>query len=345
MSLTNHIGQSTTYTSILPSIGRIYGKKLSREAKWRLGILDFHFLKSGRNVSLTSRRFGVSRAFIYKWLTRYNPKDLGSLEDRSRRPHHFRDVKYDQKIVGIIRKLRTDFPTYSSKRLHIILERDWGILVSAATIGRIIKRYALYFARKIRLATIFRSKRILRNKLLRKPHELKATSPHSLIEFDMKHIRVGNRKQYAFCAVDPYTKEAVIHIAATPSSNNARIAIEKVIATFGKDIQVLNDNGSENFGETYRYLDEHSITQYFTRPHTPKDKPHIENLIGKLQQECLDEDDRVEKTVVERQTQINDWLNVYHFFRPHQALNYLTPAEHCATLGITIERRELSTMC
>jgi transposase InsO family protein len=133
----------------------------------------------------------------------------------------------------------------------------------------------------------------------------------------MKHIRVGNKKQYAFCAIDPYTKEAIIHVASTASSNNAKIAIKKVLTTFGEDIQLLNDNGSENFGEVYKYLSENSITQYFARPHTPKDKLYIENLIGKLQQECLDEDDRTEKTVAERQEQIDEWLNIYHFFRPH----------------------------
>ena len=345
MSLTNKIGQSTTYTSILPSVGRIYTEKQSKEAKWRLGILDFYFLKSNSNVGLTSRRFGVSRAWIYKWLKRYSPKDLSSLEGRSRRPHHFRDVKYDCRIVGIIRKLRIDSPTYSSKRLHIILKRDWDISISAATIGRIIKRYALYFAKKVGRANISKAKRILKNKLLRKPHGLKATSPRTLIEFDMKHIRVGVRRQYAFCAIDPYSKEVMIHIASTPSSNNAKNAIEKVIAIFGEDIQILNDNGSENFGEVYKYLDEHNITQYFARPHTPKDKPFIENLIGKFQQECLDEDDRTEKTVEERQKQADEWVNTYHFYRPHQTLNYLTPAEYCDSIGITIMRRGLSTMC
>jgi len=76
-----------------------------------------------------------------------------------------------------------------------------------------------------------------------------------------------------------------------------------------------------------RSLEDQDVTQYFARPHTPKDKPHVENLIGKLQQECLDED-RSAKTVPELQVQINRWLNDYHFFRPHQALNYLTPNEY-----------------
>jgi putative transposase len=160
----------------------------------------------------------------------------------------------------------------------------------------------------------------------------------------MKHIRVGNAKQYAFCAIDPYTKQSLIHVASTPSSQNAKVAIEKILTVFGRHITILNDNGSENFGKVYSYLQDQNITQYFARPHTPKDKPYIENLIGKLQQECLDEDDRTTKTIAERQAQINRWLNDYHFFRPHQSLNYQTPQEFCDTLGLTIPRLEVCAM-
>ncbi len=115
------------------------------------------------------------------------------------------------------------------------------------------------------------------------------------------------------------------------------------IKAFGSQAVIVNDNGSENFDQAYAYLKQIGVTQYFARPHTPKDKPHVENIIGKLQQECLDED-RSADNVAKLQIQINRWLNDYHFFRPHQALNYLTPAEFCATLDITIPRDEVSTM-
>ncbi|MEI6237786.1 MAG: transposase [Candidatus Saccharibacteria bacterium] len=122
------------------------------------------------------------------------------------------------------------------------------------------------------------------------------------------------------------------------------LALQVVLTTFGRDVCVVNDNGSENHKHAYIYLREQNITQYFARPHTPKDKPHVENLIGKLQQECLDED-RTIKNLDERRDQINRWVNDYHFFRPHQALGYLTPHEFCATMDITIPRApKVSTM-
>lgn len=156
-------------------------------------------------------------------------------------------------------------------------------------------------------------------------------------------IYLGGVKHYAFVAVDIYTKEAVVHLGGQPSSWQAKRALQKVIAVYGNDVVIVNDNGSENYRHAYEYLKQEHVVQYFARPHTPKDKPHVENLIGKLQQDCLDEDRR-NMTLEERGQQITQWLNDYHFFRPHQALNYLTPSEYCGTLGISIMRRQVSTM-
>ncbi len=297
----------------------------------------------------------VSRAFIYKWLKRFNPSYLPSLESRSRRPVRIRCATYSSSTVSIIRKIRCETPSFSAIKVSVILLRDFGIKLSAATVGRIIKRFSLFFTRITQVhkklsADAKRRWRIKKQKE-RKPYGLKAVRPHQLIEFDMKHIVMGPRSHYAFCAIDPYLKQAYVHVAATPSSNNALVALKHILAiygdernNYGKDLIIVNDNGSENMGAVYDFLKEEAIVQLFTRPHTPKDKPYIENFIGKLQKECLDEDDKVEKTVAERQEQVNQWLNDFHFYRPHQSLNYKTPQEFCDTIGITIPRMELSTM-
>jgi putative transposase len=342
--MSNHIGSSTIYRTTLPNnaaLARIRSIQLSREAKFRLRVIE-HYQQITRNVSLTCRHFAVSRSYFYKWIKRYDPHRLASLENQSTRPKTVRPATYDLDFVAIIRKLRTDYPSYSAKKLAWVVLRDYGYGYSAATIGRIIQRFKLYFSKAIRLRQ--RHKLARKLAIARKPYNLKAKGPRKLIEFDMKHIWVpGSRTRYAFVAVDVVTKQAVIHVGGTATSQQAKVALEKTIATFGKDIIVVNDNGSENFAKAQAYLLDAGILQYFARPHTPKDKPHVENLIGKLQLECLDEE-RSALTVPELQSQINRWLNDYHFFRPHQALGYQTPAEYCDTLGLAIPRAEVSTM-
>ena len=340
----NIVGTSTIYTSIIPNfkeLYRIYPKKLSREAKLRLKVLEYYYGKANRNVSLTSRYFGVSRNFVYKWIKRCNRWDLSTLEDKSRRPKHTRSVQYDFNTVQIIRKIRKEYPSFSAVKVSVILLRDYAIELSAATVGRIIKRFNLFFSKLVRQHKD-RSKAAKRGWQSRKAKErmryyMKPERPRHIIEFDMKHIKNGScGRQYALCAIDTYTKEAIIHISSSCTAKQGAIAMQKTIDRFGKDIILVCDNGSENFGEAFELLDRLGIKQVFARPHTPKDKPHIENFIGKYQKECLDESENRGYDVAERQREADRWLNDWHFYRPHQALNYLTPAEYCATIGIAI---------
>ena len=340
--MSNHIGSSTIYTTILPNnaqLSRIHTVTLSREAKLRLRILEYYF--RCRNVTLTCRHYGVARSYLYKWLKRYNSGRLANLENLSRRPKRVRRATYDHDFVSLVRRLRTDYPRYSAKKLAVILRRDFGIVYSAATIGRVIQKFQLYFTRAVRYIRHRRGAQ--RSWVTRKPYGLTAQQPRQVIEFDMKHIYALSQRYYAFVTVDVVSKEASIRVAKRPSSLQAKRALEAVVERFGTGICVVNDNGSENFGKAYEYLKAQEVTQYFARPHTPKDKPHVENLIGKLQQECLDEA-RAARSVEELQDQVNRWLNDYHFFRPHQALDYLTPDEYCAKLNLTIPRAKVSTM-
>ena len=346
-------GMSTIYTTILPKqsyLDRIYTKKLSKAAKHRLKMIDYFFLKANKNVSLTARHFGVTRGYVYKWLNRFNPKHLETLEDKSRKPHHIREPQYDWEVIALIRKYREDKDTcvFSAKKLAAIIIEDYPgtkFCVSAATIGRIIKKYNLFFHR-IKQFTRQRTKAIRQwNKLKkRRPAGLKATKPHQIIEFDMKHIYARNRKYYAMCSIDPVAKEAYLHLSRTNTSHQAKIALEDTVKVFGKNIVILNDNGSENKGEAWKYLEEQKIVQYFAHPKSPKEKPFVERFIGSLQRECLDvyKDDIV--TEEDLIYYINRWLNNYHFLRPHQSLNYQTPAAYCAKMGITIYRREVYMM-
>lgn len=342
--MTNAIGSSTTYGTILPNnaaLSRIKPIKLSRRAKFRLSVIE-HYLNKTNNVNLTCRHFAIGRSYFYKWYKRYDPRNLSTLEDKSRKPHRLKQATYDTSLVSLVRKLRKARPMYSAKKISVILWRDFSIAFSHLTIGRIIKKYKLFF-RAITNITRIRSKKATAAWKVRKPYGLKADKPASVIEFDMKHIYANGCKQYAFVAIDPFTKQIYIHVASTPSSYQAKIALKAVLKIFGKDVCILNDNGSENHKHAYAFLKDQKVTQYFARPHTPKDKPHVENVIGKLQQECLDED-RSPKTLEERKIQIAEWINDYHFYRPHQALNYQTPQEFCDTLGITIRRVEVSMM-
>lgn len=351
------VGQSTTYGYILPNFSMLWriahNSKLSKEAKHRLKVLDFYYGKGGQNASLTARHFGHARGFVIKWKNRFNPKFLGSLESRSCRPLHRREAIYDYKLVVLIKQYRENLDTccYSSKKLASIFWTEYEdecYHVSPATIGRIIKRFNYFFHPYVTLKT--RSK-LVKKQLgsalkKRKPAGLVATGPRQLIEFDMKHFSANGDKYYCLCAIDQYTKEAVIHCSKTCTSTQAKLAIEKALDVFGRQVAVLNDNGSENLGKMWDYLEAEKVVQYFAHPHAPKEKGCVERFIGTLDRECLVIHQKDIHSLEDLDRYVTRWLNNYHLERPHMSLadnntkyHFYTPAEYCATMGITIALR------
>jgi transposase InsO family protein len=144
-------------------------------------------------------------------------------------------------------------------------------------------------------------------------------------------------KLYAVCAPGNGNREGIIHIASSSSSRNAKRALREVIARFGCGIKIVCGNGSENKKDAEEFLAENNIVQYRARPYRPKDKPHTGRFIGTSRREFLDES-YGPMTVAELQERVNRWLDKYRYYRPHEALDYLTPAEFSAKTGISIPR-------
>ena len=190
--MSNRVGSSTTYTSILPTGNKLRSVSLSREAKHRLRVIEYYL--GCRSVALTCRHFGICRSYFYKWYKRFNPRNLKSLESLSTKPHRVRHATYDYELVKLVRKLRQSYPRYSSKKLAVILMRDYSIGYSASTIGRIIYRFKLYFSKVIHIRN--HRKGGIKSWVTRKPYDLKAVGPREIVEFDMKHIYLSGIKRY-----------------------------------------------------------------------------------------------------------------------------------------------------
>src|SRR5713101_302759 len=323
------------YGAIVPgaaSLARL-PSVLSKQA--RLSVKCFYYYNRCGNISRTCRYYGISRKTFYKWKKRYLKYHLSSLENNSRRPRHLRQSKISYEEVLMVKKLRTQYPYYSKYKLSVILKRENGIALSASTVGRIIKKYNLFFKppyrkKKERYASVSRQK-------LPKDYSIKA--PGDLIESDMKHIPFLGQKRYCFVAIDCVGKAIAVKISSTSSSMQNSALIEQIKQTFPFSIKSWrNDNGSENLKDFHQALEKAEIPQYFTHPSCPKDKPFVERVIGTIEREFI-EQGKLACDVETQQRFINEWLNEYHNFRPHQALGYLTPNEYYQkTIGKTIKQ-------
>jgi len=135
------VKQVSTYGAVIPGsdfiISLLRQGTISRGAKKRLKWFD-HYRKTG-NARKTCRYFGISPQTFYRWKSRFDPYDLTTLEELSRRPHQVRKPKTPVEVVEKIHKLREQYPRWGRDKLVVLLRRE-GIEISASTLGRVIKR-------------------------------------------------------------------------------------------------------------------------------------------------------------------------------------------------------------
>lgn len=324
-----HTGAQTRIGVVVPKLGSIKTTvSLSKQAKLRLRWIDY-YQAHGNNARLTCRHFGIAHRTFYRYYNRLQQQGLGGLEARSHRPTHVRQPLTPRPVIAAVRTLRKANPEYSKYKLATILKRDFGYSLSASSVGRVISRYNLFFAPSVKPKG--HPHRLVHLQKQRKPKALKPTKPGQLLEVDVKHLPSVDAKRYAFVAIDVVSKQASVYVSSTISSKQGAVAWKRAVHQLGLPEAVLTDNGSENMGAFAKLLQEQTTEHFWARPHTPKDKPHVERFIGSLEKECI-QWGGLATDVADQQAIVNRWLIKYHSYRPHQSLGYLTPDEYQAKL-------------
>ncbi|HVA10745.1 MAG TPA: integrase core domain-containing protein [Candidatus Dormibacteraeota bacterium] len=322
-------GTQTRTGVVIPGLSSVKPTTtLSKAAKQHLGWVDYYHAH-GSNARLTCRHYGIAHRTFYRYYNRFKQQGMLGLEARSQRPHKVRQPTTPRPVINAVKQLRTANPEYSKYKLAVILKRDYGYSVSASTVGRVISKYDLFFTPPVKPKG--HPDRLKSAKRLRKPKDFTATKPGDLVEVDVKHLPNMSQKRYAFVAVDVVSKQVAVHVGSTISSKQGALAWKKAVYRLGLPKAALTDNGSENVGAFTELLKTQPTEHYWARPRQPKDKPHVERFIGSLERECL-QWGGVATDLVDQQDIINQWLNKYHSYRPHQSLNYLTPDAYLAKL-------------
>src|SRR3989304_539473 len=111
------------------------GRELSPNARRRLKWMDY-YQSHGRNARLACRHFDISPQTFYRWLRRYNPRDLATLEERSRRPRRTRRPTWGNELALAVQELREAYPWGKDKLAVLLREQGWACSVSM--VGRIL---------------------------------------------------------------------------------------------------------------------------------------------------------------------------------------------------------------
>jgi len=298
---------------------------VSQEAKLRLRWID-HYQQHSNSVTVTSRHFGITRSLFYKWYGRWQRLGLKGLESQSSRPHHVRAKEIPLTIRLKAKQLREQNRSWSKHKIAIIMYRDYGIKISPSSINRIFHHYHLFWSTPNH--NLDRRSRKWRITKVKAPVKLRGAAPGSLVEVDHKVLNHLGRTYYQFTAIDTCTKLKFIQVYTHKSALRGKDFIIKMLDFFPFRIRHINsDNGGEFLAVAHELLIAKKITHYFSRPHTPKDNPMVERTIQSDSYEFWYWGNMTTNLTDLRQ-QAQYWQDKFNYYRPHQALNYLTPIKY-----------------
>jgi len=323
----------TIYGTLLPGARTIAWSsaltdKLTEQAKQRIKVIDWH-KAHGENQSLTARHFGIGRMTLHRWLKRFKKLGVIGLNEQSTRPKNVRHPASPWPVVSRVVELRKKYPAWSKHKLAAILKRE-GLVTSASTVGRILKRKGLIdkkISKKKRNSALHPKARF--------PKGLRINQEGQMIQMDTKYIMLaGGHKFYQFTAIDVLGKRRVLRVYPSQSSRNGALFLKECVASFPFPIQaVQTDNGAPWLKEFDKLCKQLNLPHYFIYPRHPKQNTYVEISHGADEREfylqgnvCL--------ILAEMQKNIKSWEDVWNTFRPHEALGQLTPEEYSNKLKI-----------
>jgi putative transposase len=329
-----YLQPTTTYGSLIP--GSEYIRELVRrgtispEAAKKLRWMD-HWNRH-RNARLTCRYFGICPKTFYRWWNRFDPYDLTTLEEESRRPRHVRQPQTPAAVVEAILELRTQYPRWGKKKLVVLLARR-GLKVSASTVGRVMNRLkargVLVEPVNVTQAKLARKRRWKPRYAVRKPKDYRALEPGDLVEVDTLQIRfVPGEIRYQFSARDVVCRYDVIRAYTRQTSLKAAHFLHYLRKKFPYPIRAIQiDGGSELKDQFEVECQAKKIPLYVLPPKSPKLNGHVERSNRTHREEFYEVYD-VDLNMEEHNKQLAKWEHVYNYIRPHESLDYLTPYQY-----------------
>lgn len=210
-------------------------------------------------------------------------------------------------------------PRYGYRRIHAILCRE-GWACNRKRVQRLWRDEGLRLPAK--------SKR--RRRGPRMAGHLIAASPNEVWAIDFVSDRTADGRPLKILTVtDEHTREALATpVARRMGADDTVGTLERIVERRGRAPKLIRcDNGPEFISRSLRdwCRFNHAGTGYI-EPGAPWQNPFVESFNGHLRRELLEMESF--NSLFEAQLLVEDWRLEYNHYRPHQSLNYMTPAEY-----------------
>lgn len=276
------------------------------------------------SMSELCRRFGISRKTGYKLLDRFESEGPAALRDRSRAPHRHPN-QTTPSLEGAILRVRKRHPTWGSKKILAVLEREWSAedLPARSTVDSVLKRAGVVTPRGVR-----------RRRQPSSAPVVEAEGPNDVWSIDYKGwFRVGDGTRCDPLTVNDVFSRASLECRAmvSPKLEDVRCRLERLFGEIGLPSAVLSDNGppfaSQGLGRLSRlgvWLVRLGVRPLFIEPGHPEQNGRHERFHETLKAETA----TPPRVSVRAQQSAFDRFRVhYNEERPHEALGMLVPSD------------------
>lgn len=279
---------------------------------------------SDLNVSAVCRDAGVSRKTFYKWVGRYRAEGLSGLEDRSRvprrTPHRVADDVEDA-VVRLRKELADAGLDHGATTIQWHLGRQGDVVVpSVATVHRVLVRRGL-----VEPAPRKRPKSAWKR--------FEAPAPNERWQIDAMDWTIATGVVRVINVIDDHSRVLVGSRAVTEATSEAAWAtFSAAAAVWGLPAGVLSDNGLcfsgklrgfEVFFETQLHLV--GVRTSTGRPRHPQTTGKVERVQQSLKKWLRRQP--LAASLAELQAQLDAFVRVYNFERPHQGIGRQIPID------------------
>ncbi|MDD4358909.1 MAG: DDE-type integrase/transposase/recombinase [Candidatus Pacebacteria bacterium] len=309
---------------------------ITEKALYRMKVLVF-WEKYG--LKPTIEAFNVKRRTLFNW-KRTLIKGKGKIEALNPKktiPKTKRRRIWPLEIRTKIRLIREEHPNLGAEKIFPLLKeyckKNNLKYPKARTIARIIsddKEKMRTFPQKISHSG--KVKPIKRQKVLRKPKDIKPNHPGHLVALDTITKIINGKRRYIITFEDIYTRFSFAWSTKSHASKAAEEFFNLCIKVFPYSfnfLYVLTDNGSEFKKHFNQRLMELHLIHYHTYPRTPKMNAHVERFNRTIQDEFIDYNMHYLLNPDEFNRKLIDYLIFYNIDRVHGAFkNKLSPVQY-----------------
>ncbi|MBK8134221.1 MAG: IS481 family transposase [Chloroflexi bacterium] len=277
------------------------------------------FLSGQYSVAALSRRFGVSRKTVYKWLARFAAEGEQGLTERSRQPRAS-PHQTPRSVEDLVVQARLVHPAWGGRKLQRWLaNQGHSSLPSPSTITAILRRHGLLDPAQ--------------QSAHRPCQRFERPQPNELWQMDFKgDFALGSGRCFPLTMLDDHSR---FLLTLTACSNTRRLTVQSLLIDaferYGLPEWILADNGppwgasgQARWTKLKVWLLRLHIGVTHGRPRHPQTQGKEERLHRTLNDELLS---RVQaNSLGQWQQHFDRWRQLYNSERPHHALALEVPA-------------------